>query len=222
MDRERDPAPRCSPWWPRRPSRRSRSRPSRWAVSPCSTGGASPSAVSTSRWPVSSARPCPSPGPGVGPRTDRTASPVTAALWNGTASHALDYDDTVLALPGHVTAPILPGLLALAETRGAERDVRAHGVRARRRGHVPGLPRAGARALPGRVARHGDAGAARRRGRLRPAARPRRRGDRPRGRTRGGPARRDPRVLRDDGEALPGRPRRGRRAPVGAPGRARA
>ena len=49
--------------------------------------------------------------------TDRTASPVTAALWNGTASHALDYDDTVLALPGHVTAPLLPGLLAIAETR---------------------------------------------------------------------------------------------------------
>jgi len=58
--------------------------------------------------------------------TDRTASPVTAALWNGTASHALDYDDTVLALPGHVTAPLLPGLLALAETRGATgRDVLA-------------------------------------------------------------------------------------------------
>ncbi len=51
--------------------------------------------------------------------TDRTASPLTAALWNGTASHALDYDDTVTALPGHVTAPLLPGLLALAETRGA-------------------------------------------------------------------------------------------------------
>jgi 2-methylcitrate dehydratase PrpD len=49
----------------------------------------------------------------------RTASLVTAALWNGTAAHALDYDDTVLALPGHVTAPILPGLLALAETRRA-------------------------------------------------------------------------------------------------------
>jgi 2-methylcitrate dehydratase PrpD len=56
--------------------------------------------------------------------TDRTASPVTAALWNGTASHALDYDDTVLALPGHVTAPLLPGLLALGEMRGASgRDV---------------------------------------------------------------------------------------------------
>jgi 2-methylcitrate dehydratase PrpD len=56
--------------------------------------------------------------------TDLMASPVTAALWNGTASHALDYDDTVLALPGHVTAPLLPGLVALAETRGASgRDV---------------------------------------------------------------------------------------------------
>jgi 2-methylcitrate dehydratase PrpD len=56
--------------------------------------------------------------------TDRTASPVTAALWNGTASHALDYDDTVLALPGHVTAPLLPGLLAIAETRAMPgRDV---------------------------------------------------------------------------------------------------
>jgi 2-methylcitrate dehydratase PrpD len=49
----------------------------------------------------------------------RTASALTAALWNGTASHALDYDDTVLALPGHVTAPLLPGLVALGETRGA-------------------------------------------------------------------------------------------------------
>jgi 2-methylcitrate dehydratase PrpD len=56
--------------------------------------------------------------------TDRTASPVTAALWNGTASHALDYDDTVIALPGHVTAPLLPGLLAIAEMRKAPgRDV---------------------------------------------------------------------------------------------------
>jgi 2-methylcitrate dehydratase PrpD len=47
----------------------------------------------------------------------RSAAPSTAASWNGTAAHALDYDDTVLALPGHVTAPLLPGLLALAETR---------------------------------------------------------------------------------------------------------
>jgi 2-methylcitrate dehydratase PrpD len=58
------------------------------------------------------------PGPASVLGAGRTASPVVAALWNGTASHALDYDDTVLALPGHVTAPLLPGLVALAETRG--------------------------------------------------------------------------------------------------------
>jgi 2-methylcitrate dehydratase PrpD len=64
------------------------------------------------------------PGPASVLGTDRTASPVAAAFWNATASHALDYDDTVLALPGHVTAPLLPGLVALAETRGAGgRDV---------------------------------------------------------------------------------------------------
>jgi 2-methylcitrate dehydratase PrpD len=49
--------------------------------------------------------------------TGRRVSPVTAALLNGTASHALDYDDTHVDLPGHLTAPILPGLVALAETR---------------------------------------------------------------------------------------------------------
>jgi 2-methylcitrate dehydratase PrpD len=43
--------------------------------------------------------------------------PVTAAVLNGTAAHALDYDDVHLDLPGHVTAPILPGLVAIAEAR---------------------------------------------------------------------------------------------------------
>lgn len=41
-----------------------------------------------------------------------------AALANGTAGHALDYDDVHLALPGHLTVTILPALLALAEARG--------------------------------------------------------------------------------------------------------
>ncbi len=50
--------------------------------------------------------------------TGLTASPLTATLLNGTAAHALDYDDVTLALPGHLTAPILPGLLAAAEARG--------------------------------------------------------------------------------------------------------
>lgn len=40
-----------------------------------------------------------------------------AALANGTASHALDYDDVNLALPGHLGVAIIPALLALAELR---------------------------------------------------------------------------------------------------------
>jgi 2-methylcitrate dehydratase PrpD len=51
------------------------------------------------------------PGPASVLGTDRTASPVAAAFWNATASHALDYDDitaeavqdqTVRALAGRV------------------------------------------------------------------------------------------------------------------------
>ncbi|HEX5319433.1 MAG TPA: MmgE/PrpD family protein [Stellaceae bacterium] len=44
---------------------------------------------------------------------------LSAALVNGAASHALDYDDVNLAMPGHPSVAILPGLIALAEERGA-------------------------------------------------------------------------------------------------------
>jgi 2-methylcitrate dehydratase PrpD len=43
---------------------------------------------------------------------------LTAALVNGAAGHALDYDDVNLAMPGHPSVAILPGLLALAELKG--------------------------------------------------------------------------------------------------------
>jgi 2-methylcitrate dehydratase PrpD len=46
-------------------------------------------------------------------------SPPQAALINGAASHALDYDDVNLAMNGHPTVTILPALVALAEARGA-------------------------------------------------------------------------------------------------------
>ena len=47
-----------------------------------------------------------------------------AALANGTAAHALDYDDVNLAVPGHATAVIMPAVLALAEASHATgRDV---------------------------------------------------------------------------------------------------
>jgi 2-methylcitrate dehydratase PrpD len=44
---------------------------------------------------------------------------LSAALVNGAASHALDFDDVNLAMPGHPSVAILPGLLALAEDRGS-------------------------------------------------------------------------------------------------------
>jgi 2-methylcitrate dehydratase PrpD len=44
---------------------------------------------------------------------------LTAALLNGTASHALDYDDVNMSMSGHPTVAVLPGLLALAEQRQA-------------------------------------------------------------------------------------------------------
>lgn len=42
-----------------------------------------------------------------------------AALVNGAAAHALDFDDVNMAMPGHPSVAILPGLLALAEATGA-------------------------------------------------------------------------------------------------------
>ena len=41
-----------------------------------------------------------------------------AALVNGSAGHALDYDDVLRWLNGHPTAPVMPAILALAEHRG--------------------------------------------------------------------------------------------------------
>ena len=50
----------------------------------------------------------------------RERAPVgTAALINGTAAHALDYDDVSWALQGHPTVPLLPAAFALAEAAGA-------------------------------------------------------------------------------------------------------
>lgn len=46
-------------------------------------------------------------------------SAMNVALINGTASHALDFDDVNLAILGHPSVALLPGLLALAEARGA-------------------------------------------------------------------------------------------------------
>ncbi|HEX6440767.1 MAG TPA: MmgE/PrpD family protein [Stellaceae bacterium] len=47
--------------------------------------------------------------------TDRRAAPLDAALVNGTAAHALDFDDVSNSLGGHPSAPLLPALFALGE-----------------------------------------------------------------------------------------------------------
>jgi len=49
---------------------------------------------------------------------------LSAALVNGAAAHALDYDDVNMAMPGHPSVAILPGLLAVAELEcSSGRDV---------------------------------------------------------------------------------------------------
>ncbi len=46
------------------------------------------------------------------------ATRLSAALVNGAAGHALDFDDTHTTMTGHPSVPVLPALLALAETEG--------------------------------------------------------------------------------------------------------
>jgi 2-methylcitrate dehydratase PrpD len=48
------------------------------------------------------------------------ASRSTAALVNGAAGHALDFDDTHTMMNGHPSVPVLPALLALEETEGTD------------------------------------------------------------------------------------------------------
>ena len=46
------------------------------------------------------------------------ASRLSAALVNGAAAHALDFDDTHTAMGGHPSVPVLPAVLALADCAG--------------------------------------------------------------------------------------------------------
>jgi 2-methylcitrate dehydratase PrpD len=50
---------------------------------------------------------------------NRRVGALDAALVNGTASHALDFDDCNNTIGGHPSAPILPALFALADETGA-------------------------------------------------------------------------------------------------------
>ena len=46
-------------------------------------------------------------------------SALSAALVNGVAAHAMDFDDVNIALGGHPSAPIVPAIFAVAEMIGA-------------------------------------------------------------------------------------------------------
>ena len=58
-------------------------------------------------------------GPSLVFGTSNRLSPLDAALANGTAAHAHDFDDCNNTLGGHPSAPILPALFALADDIGA-------------------------------------------------------------------------------------------------------
>ena len=58
-------------------------------------------------------------GPSLVFGTGKRVNALDAALINGTASHALDFDDCNNTLGGHPSAPILPALFALADEAGA-------------------------------------------------------------------------------------------------------
>jgi len=65
----------------------------------------------------------PGVGDGDGPclifgRATRTGA-LDAALINGTASHALDFDDVASNIGGHPSVPLVPAIIALGETVGA-------------------------------------------------------------------------------------------------------
>lgn len=54
--------------------------------------------------------------------SSRQLSVRQAALLNGAAGHAIDYDDANIAAQGHVTAAVLPAALAVAEAQHAGGD----------------------------------------------------------------------------------------------------
>ena len=56
-------------------------------------------------------------GPGLLLGSSRRTGALNAALVNGTASHALDFDDCNNTMGGHPSAPVLPALLAMADER---------------------------------------------------------------------------------------------------------
>ncbi|HET6609959.1 MAG TPA: MmgE/PrpD family protein, partial [Rhodopila sp.] len=59
------------------------------------------------------------PGPALIHGTNRRTSALDAALVNGTAGHALDYDDVAGSLGGHPSVMLVPAIIPLAESLGS-------------------------------------------------------------------------------------------------------
>ena len=60
------------------------------------------------------------PGPCLIFGRDRRAAALDAALINGTASHALDFDDVAPGIGGHPSVPLVPAIIALGEVQGTD------------------------------------------------------------------------------------------------------
>jgi len=58
-------------------------------------------------------------GPSLVFGSDRRVSALDAALINGTAAHALDFDDVAESIGGHPSVPLVPAIIALGEQVGA-------------------------------------------------------------------------------------------------------
>lgn len=59
-----------------------------------------------------------SPGPALVLGTSLRTRVIDAAYINGTAAHAIDYDDMARNMGGHPSVPVLPAVLALGEANG--------------------------------------------------------------------------------------------------------
>ena len=94
-----------------------------------------------------------------------------AALANGTAAHALDYDDMCFVSLAHPSAPLVPAVLAAAEVGGRIRPRGARRLRRRLRDRGAARPPDEPAPLSARMALHVDARHDWRRGGREPAAR---------------------------------------------------
>src|SRR6516225_9823794 len=141
---------------------------------------------------------------------------LSAALVNGAAAHALDYDDVNMAMPGHPSVAILPALLALAELRHSS----GHAVATAFVAGYETTCRIGG-ALQSRLSFDRHDRQLRGRGGVRSAARPRRRDDRHRARHRRHAGGRAQIAVRHDVQAVPRRKGGSMRAAGGAPRGAR-